>query len=304
MKNQTLVSIIISNYNYERFLNKAIDSALNQTYENIEVIVVDDGSTDKSREIISSYGNRVISIYKDNAGQPSSYNTGFASSRGEIICFLDSDDMFLPSKVAEIVKIYNSYEEVGWYFHSLKVIDENDNPLDIIITRDYSSCECDYRSFVEAGKIPPTVPPSSALCFKRSLLDKILPMPTAKVVPASDYYVKYMAVALSKGFILAEDLTLQRIHGNNMATWRTDTQHMKAREQLFTGYWVRQQFPHFRKFGNKLVGLGMALNWCSGNKDLENSIIIDNYFSYSSLIERIKIFFIAFYYYTKARITT
>ncbi len=73
-----LVSILINNYNYGRFLSKAIDSALNQEYQNIEVIVVDDGSTDDSRKIIESYGERIKPVLKENGGQASAFNAGFS----------------------------------------------------------------------------------------------------------------------------------------------------------------------------------------------------------------------------------
>jgi glycosyltransferase involved in cell wall biosynthesis len=69
MKDHPFVSILINNYNYGRFLQEAIDSALNQTYSPTEVIVVDDGSTDNSREIIASYGNKIIPVLKENGGQ-------------------------------------------------------------------------------------------------------------------------------------------------------------------------------------------------------------------------------------------
>src|SRR5687767_6151914 len=85
-----LVSIIIDNYNYARFLPAAIDSALGQTYPNTEVIVVDDGSTDTSREVIRSYGGRVVPVLKENGGMMSAYNAGFSVSRGEVVVFLDS----------------------------------------------------------------------------------------------------------------------------------------------------------------------------------------------------------------------
>ena len=91
-----LVSILINNYNYAQYLSQAIDSALGQTYTNTEIIVVDDGSTDNSREIINSYGNQIISVLKENGGQASAINAGFAASKGDIICLLDADDIFLP----------------------------------------------------------------------------------------------------------------------------------------------------------------------------------------------------------------
>jgi glycosyltransferase involved in cell wall biosynthesis len=99
MKQNPLVSIIINNYNYGRFVREAIDSGLNQTYSHKEVIVVDDGSTDDSREIIASYGNGITSVLKENGGQASAFNAGFAVSQGDIICFLDADDIFYLRKL-------------------------------------------------------------------------------------------------------------------------------------------------------------------------------------------------------------
>src|SRR5215208_719446 len=86
-----LVSVLISNYNYEGFLREAVNSALNQTYPNVEVVVVDDGSTDNSREVIASYRERVVPVLKENGGQASACNAGFQVSRGEIAIFLDAD---------------------------------------------------------------------------------------------------------------------------------------------------------------------------------------------------------------------
>ncbi|MGB3653465.1 MAG: glycosyltransferase, partial [Rivularia sp. (in: cyanobacteria)] len=296
-----LVTVIIGNYNYEQFIGKAIDSVLNQTYENIEIIVVDDGSTDNSRKIIDSYGDRIIPVFKENGGQPSNYNAGFASSKGDIICFLDSDDIFLPNKVSRIVSIFESYKDIGWCFHSLQLINDSDKLLGATTTVNYKSAECDYRSILRRGKIPPHLPPCPTLCFKRSLLEQILPMPTTTKMPGSDHYVKFMAVAMSKGFILAEDLTLQRIHSNNMGTLRKDIQHMKAREHLFTGYWINKNFSYLKKFADKLCGAGIALHWQSGNKDFENNQAIKRYFASASLMERLKISCISLYYYIKNR---
>src|SRR4030043_1501176 len=93
-----LASIIITCYNYEKLLPRAIDSALQQTYPKKEIIVVDDGSTDNSRHIINSYGDRIIPVFKENGGLNSATNAGFFASHGEIIFFLDADDIFSPHK--------------------------------------------------------------------------------------------------------------------------------------------------------------------------------------------------------------
>ena len=99
MRYTPLVSVIVNNYNYGHFLSEAIDSALAQTYTRTEVIVVDDGSTDDSSEIIAGYGDRIIPVLKENGGQASAFNAGFAKSRGDVICFLDADDYLFPQAI-------------------------------------------------------------------------------------------------------------------------------------------------------------------------------------------------------------
>src|SRR5258708_5352000 len=102
----TRVSIIVNNYNYGRFLPQAIQSALGQTYGNKEVIVVDDGSTDESRAVVESYGTRIRAIFKNNGGQGSAYNAGFAASSGDLIHFLDADDFLMPTAIQEAVGLW------------------------------------------------------------------------------------------------------------------------------------------------------------------------------------------------------
>ncbi len=87
MSSDCLASIIISSYNYAQFLREAIDSALKQTHKNTEVIVVDDGSTDNSTEIIASYEDRIVPVLKKNRGQASALNAGVSVSSGEVIFF-------------------------------------------------------------------------------------------------------------------------------------------------------------------------------------------------------------------------
>src|SRR5262245_57305107 len=99
-----LISILINNYNYARFLREAIDSALAQSYPHAEIVVVDDGATDGSREVIASYGSALTVVVKENGGQASAFNAGVTASRGDILCVLDSDDYFHPNKIARIAE--------------------------------------------------------------------------------------------------------------------------------------------------------------------------------------------------------
>lgn len=105
-----LVSIVICNYNYGRFIRSAISSALAQTYKNIEIVVIDDGSTDSSRAVIDEFvlTGAVKAIYQNNEGQYSAYNAGFAASSGDIVMFLDADDIYLPEAARMVVAAMNS----------------------------------------------------------------------------------------------------------------------------------------------------------------------------------------------------
>src|SRR4051812_49800070 len=86
------VSIVVINFNYARFVGVAIRSALAQRYPATEVIVVDDGSTDRSRDVIAAFGDRVRAVFQENGGQTSALNAGYAAARGDVVLFLDADD--------------------------------------------------------------------------------------------------------------------------------------------------------------------------------------------------------------------
>ncbi len=296
-EDKPLVSIIINNYNYERFISQAIDSALNQTYPQIEVVVVDDGSTDNSQQIIAKYGDKIVPVLKKNGGQASTFNAGFAASQGEIICFLDSDDVFIPEKIAEVVNVFLEHQDLGWCFHNQKWVDENTQPLPKTSTQ-RSSQECDFRALIKAGKLPPPLPATSALCFKRSLLQQILPMFESDGTSA-DRYLKYVAVALDKGFLLGKVLALHRIHSSNAYTLRNDKQWVAAKSFILTGYWVRVKFPFLAKLANKMVGMGIGLYWAAGGIEKYRDVVKE-YLANISPLERLEVYLRAFYHQLKS----
>jgi glycosyltransferase involved in cell wall biosynthesis len=94
-----LISVIIPNYNYGRYLTDSIESVLNQTYKNIQLIVVDNGSTDNSVVIASNYSNSLTLIEKEHGGVSSARNFGLLHAKGEYVCFLDSDVSWLPDNL-------------------------------------------------------------------------------------------------------------------------------------------------------------------------------------------------------------
>jgi glycosyltransferase involved in cell wall biosynthesis len=211
---QPLVSILINNYNYELYFREAIDSALNQTYPNTEVIVVDDGSTDNSRDIIASYENRIIPVYKENGGQASALNAGFAVSRGEIVCLLDSDDVWLPQKVEKVAEVFCSYPGAAVVYHRVQNIDEagilNGKPWP-----PYNPIKGDISSQVArtGGWWP--FPPSTALSFSRKFLCKVMNVPEEEYRICADTYLADLAPFWGEVLGIDQVLSHYRLHSSN-----------------------------------------------------------------------------------------
>src|SRR5580700_7680296 len=121
-----LVSILISNYKYAAYLNDAIDSSLQQTYDRFEVIICDDGSTDASPRILQQYqllDPRIRVLLQPNGGQSLALNAAFGESKGEIICLLDADDVFMPDKLQRLVSAFAAAPEAGLAVNRMLIVD-------------------------------------------------------------------------------------------------------------------------------------------------------------------------------------
>ena len=108
-----LVSVVIPTYNRAGTIERAINSVLAQSWQPLEVIVVDDGSTDRTAEILEAYGHKIHLIRQRNQGASTARNTGIKAARGEIISFLDSDDSWLPDKIARQANLLQRTRELG-----------------------------------------------------------------------------------------------------------------------------------------------------------------------------------------------
>ena len=118
------VSVIIPAYNVGRFVQDAVGSALAQTYAACEIVVVDDGSTDDTRERVAAFGPRVTLIRQANAGAATARNTGVRRSRGAYVAFLDADDVWLPDKVARVMDVLERDPTAGAAYHGYAATDE------------------------------------------------------------------------------------------------------------------------------------------------------------------------------------
>ncbi|MBE9012744.1 glycosyltransferase [Pseudanabaenaceae cyanobacterium LEGE 13415] len=283
-----LVSILINNYNYEKYVSQAIDSALNQMYERVEVVVVDDGSKDHSRNVIEQYGDRVVSVFKPNGGQGSAFNAGFAASQGDLICFLDADDYYFPEKAEQIVKAFQSDPELGWVFHRLKRVDAEGQALDSEGGMNEFG-KFDFRSQMLKGEaVRPIFPATSGLCFRRDILQQTLPLPEQLRISA-DNFLRLSAIHLAPGLLIDSELAVHRIHGSNSYESRKDTAYLHAETNIQTSYHLRQRFPTTKAFTDQLFSHSYGqIAGRSGfdrlSKIPESNAYLKDYFSIASWI--------------------
>jgi len=126
------ISVLIPTYNYARYLPQAIDSVLAQTYAPLEVLVVDDGSTDDTPQVLAAYGNRIRAIRQDNQGVAAARNTGVAAARGEYVALLDSDDLWLPRKLELQIARFESDPSLGFVHCGAETFD-GDRTLGVLV---------------------------------------------------------------------------------------------------------------------------------------------------------------------------
>lgn len=216
MSDPLRASIIVNNYNYGRFLAEAIGSALAQTHEGTEVVVVDDGSTDNSREVIAQYGNRVAAVLKDNGGQASAYNWGFAVSLGEIVCFLDADDKLADSAIAEAAAAFQDSQliKVEW---QLEMIDEHGRRTGAVVPeRPLPADDLRERTLSDGPFYDWLItPPSSGNCYRRAMLQNVLPIPETPFRHGADVYLTMLAPIFGKIHRLDQPQGWYRVHGAN-----------------------------------------------------------------------------------------
>ena len=244
-----LVSIVVDNFNYGRFLRAAIDSAMAQTYTPIEVIAVDDGSTDNSHEVISSYGDRVTAVFKPNGGHASAFNAGFRASRGSIVMFLDADDLLLPCAVEEVVRAWRPGVAKAQFV--LAHIDEQGHPLGGTVPYLPASMPGgDLRALIlEAGGYIGV--PTSGNAFARTVLERLLPLPESNWRQAADTSLEIIAPFLGDVVSLIKTLGCYRIHESNHGMLGDELDPRKLRVKIIIDLqreWALSEFANCSGF--------------------------------------------------------
>ncbi len=207
------VTVLIDAYNYAKLLEEAIDSVLAQDFppERMEVIVIDDGSTDGTPQVMEKYDNRVRYYRKANGGQASAFNFGLRRARGEIIALLDADDYWLPGKLRAIVEAIDRNPEAGMVYHAIR----QQNDCTGQVTEGGWPLLSGFLPAQGDDLLKYVLYPSSFLAFRRRLLGPLLPIPDVLTIQA-DAHLSGLMVFLAPVVALREPLAVYRVHGNNL----------------------------------------------------------------------------------------
>lgn len=239
------VTVVICNYNYERYLAAAIDSALCQDYAGTAVMVIDDGSTDGSRAIIEKYATRITSILKENGGQVSAYNQAVSMLETEYAIFLDSDDILYPNAVSQVMRVVADGEWAKVQFR-LDVMDAMGNMTGAYVPHSEPPADC--RTPLLSGWLYPS-PPASGNAYRVSALKQIFPVPEEPINRyGADFYAIYGAALLGPVAALPVSLGGYRVHNSagSSASFSNSEQLTKAPEALAMRWKILREIARSR----------------------------------------------------------
>jgi glycosyltransferase involved in cell wall biosynthesis len=224
------ITALINTHNYARYVGEAIDSVLAQNVppDEMEVLVVDDGSTDDTAAVVARFGERVRYVRKENGGQASALNVGFAEARGEIIAMLDGDDVWRANKLRRVLEEFSAHPEAGMVYHPYTVWEPERG-----VEKDTPNFTAE-RGFLPEQPLALLRYGSTGTCgmvVRRAAVEPLLPIPAALRIYADTYLVLLLPLVTPVAGI-AECLTKYRHHGDNWTAFAArDVERMRRRWQ-------------------------------------------------------------------------
>jgi glycosyltransferase involved in cell wall biosynthesis len=211
-----MLSVLINSYNHERYIEQTIVSAIEQDFpaSEFEILVVDDGSTDRTPEIVGKFGPRVRLLRKKNGGQASAFNAAVPEARGELVAFLDGDDWWVPGKLAAVTKALDQNPGIAGvghgYYEFYEATGESKlrkapQPLSVSLSTPEAARQC---------WLDLTYVHMAAFTVRRSVLDKCIPIPETLRFDADAPIA--MAAMAHGTLLLDQPLFYYRIHSNNL----------------------------------------------------------------------------------------
>ncbi len=215
------MTAIVDTFNHEAFIEQALDSVLSQglSQEDLEILVVDDGSTDRTPQILEKFKRRIRILRKNNGGQASAFNVAIPLARGQIIAFLDGDDWWAKDKMTHVVEAFRDDSRAGVVGHGFYEFDELSERSVAVVPS--AARRVSLRTVQDGTDFRAIMCflGTSRVAIRKTILDLVGPIPNALVVEA-DEYMSTIAVARSHALLLQQPLTYYRLHGGNLYQFR------------------------------------------------------------------------------------
>lgn len=211
------VDIVVTNHNYGRFLPEAIESACAQTHPEVAVVVVDDGSSDDSREVLRGYEDRVEVVLKERGGQASALNAGIERCRGEVLLVLDADDVLRPHAAERVAAAFAARPELSKVQFPMAIVDADGNPTGAVKPGGHLAAPVGDQRRAELA-FPFDLPwlPGGGTGFRTEAVRRILPIPAADYPRSgADWYLVHLTALLGEAALLDEVCASYRVHGGN-----------------------------------------------------------------------------------------
>lgn len=233
------VSVIIPAYNCESYILRAVESAIEQTYQDWEIIVVDDGSTDNTRQVLEPYSDLIQYVYQENQGAAIARNRACELAKGEFLAFLDADDFFLPEKLEKQVACFDADSSLGMVQNGWLIVDENGKDISPIMPWK-EVAKLDLETLVLYKFVRP-----SAMMLRRQWWERLGGF-DPRFPPTEDLdFALRLALKGCKSIWLKEILTCYRQHSTNLMSGGTKM--MKSMEIVMEQFFARPDLPkHIR----------------------------------------------------------
>jgi glycosyltransferase involved in cell wall biosynthesis len=245
-----VISVLIDTYNHERYIEQAIVSVLEQNFPagEMEIVVVDDGSTDRTPSIVSKFEPLVRCIRKTNGGQASAFNAGIPELRGSIVAFLDGDDWWAKEKLAAVADAFETNPEVAAVGHGFFEVRDDGPAREMFVPA--KTCHLDLSS-AEAARLADaglTMLGTSRLSIRREILNRIGPLPE-ELVFCADAPIFTLALALGGALVLDQPLCYYRQHSQSLFAHDPNNLASVRRKFEMIGFLLSYVPPRLAEFG-------------------------------------------------------
>lgn len=253
---EPLVSVLVANYNYREYVEECIGSVLAQDYPHFEVVVCDDGSTDGSPEVISKLAatdERIRLFAKENGGQASALNRAFSESRGDPICILDADDLFLPGKIRSVVEVLRREPDCGIATHDMVIVDSNGRRRGAIRPEQDGYLGPEIATL----RLGLPMPLASGISFRREVVARICPLPEETFRSVADWALAYAAAFVTHTTRIPGVLSGYRVHGANLSGTTSTSSSLEPEALEKTLHGMERVLGYVNEFTSTELGLAV-----------------------------------------------